>query len=511
MRTTAVSIPAPAARVRDALERAGQLVDVRGELPASIFSITDDSRRVVPHTCFVAVRGSVRDGHAFLPAVAAAGATLVIAEDATGTDLPALIVRESRVAAAVAAAAFHDEPAARLRFVGVTGTNGKTTTVGILRHLLDEPGAPAASIGTLGVLIGSEGAALPGGEGLTTPGPIELQRLLRALVDSGVRTVAMEVSSHALHQQRVLGVRFDAAVFTNLTRDHLDYHGDMESYRAAKALLVGLLTAQGVAVVNADDRAWDTLPAAPRTLRFGLLSPAADVRGADVRGADVRATDVHFEPRGSRWRLECGGAMGDVKLPLIGDFNVANALGAAAAAIALGHGVEEVAARLGKAPQVPGRLELLHEHPAVLRDYAHTPDALARALVALRPFTPGRIIVLFGCGGDRDRGKRPLMAQAARAHADLLVVTSDNPRTEDPESILDEICAPLKPGTYERIEDRRKAIAHAIELAEPGRDLVLLAGKGHETYQIRGTTTLPFDEKAIVHDLLKDSRWRSPR
>lgn len=391
MRITPVSIPAPAARVRDALERAGQLIDVRGELPASIFSITDDSRRVVPHSCFVAVRGSVRDGHGFLPSVAAAGATLVIVEDATGTELPALIVRESRVAAAVAAAAFHDEPAARLRFVGVTGTNGKTTTVGILRHLLDEPGAPSASIGTLGVLIGSEGAALPGGEGLTTPGPIELQRLLRALVDRGVRTVAMEVSSHALHQQRVLGVRFDAAVFTNLTRDHLDYHGDMESYHAAKSLLVGLLTEQGVAVVNADDRAWDTLPTAPRTLRFGLSSAVADASTAvEARGADVRAADLHFEPRGSRWRLECGGAMGDVKLPLIGDFNVANALGAAAAAIALGHGVEEVAARLGKAPQVPGRLELLHEHPAVLRDYAHTPDALERALVALRPFTPGR-------------------------------------------------------------------------------------------------------------------------
>ena len=456
---------------------------------------------MIPHACFVAVRGSVRDGHTYLPMVASAGATLVIAEEAAGTDLPAMIVRESRVAAAVAAAAFHDDPADRLRFVGVTGTNGKTTTVGILRHLLDAPGATAASIGTLGVLVASEGAALPGGEGLTTPGPIELQRLLRALVDRGVRTVAMEVSSHALHQQRVLGVRFDAAVFTNLTRDHLDYHGDMESYLAAKSLLVGLLNDHGAAVINADDAAWRGLPPAPRTLRFGLGDPTAD----------VRATEVQFAPRGSRWRLEANGEMGDVRLPLIGDFNVANALGAAAAAIALGQGVEEVAARLATVPQVPGRLELLSEHPAVLRDYAHTPDALERALLALKPFTPGRIIVVFGCGGDRDRGKRPLMAMAARAHADHLVVTSDNPRTEDPEAIIDEICAPLKPGTYDRIEDRRRAIAHAIELAEPGRDLVLLAGKGHENYQIRGTTTLPFDEKAIVHDLLKDTRWRTHR
>ena len=491
----------PTARIRAALERSGQLVAVRGTLPEHVASITDDSRRIAPYTCFVAVRGSARDGHGFLPGVAAAGATLVIAEDAIGTELPALIVREGRVAAAVAAAAFHDEPASTLRFVGVTGTNGKTTTVGILRHLLDTPSASAASIGTLGVLVGSEGVVLPGGAGLTTPGPIELQRLLRALVDRGVRTVAMEVSSHALHQQRVLGVRFDAAVFTNLTRDHLDYHVDMESYLAAKAMLVGLLHDRGVAVVNADDAAWRGLPVAPRTLSFGLASSSAD----------VRATHVVFDPRGSRWHLEAGSVSARVTLPLIGDFNVANALGAAAAAIALGHDVEAVAARLGTAPQVPGRLELLHEHPAVLRDYAHTPDALARALLALRPFTPGRIIVVFGCGGDRDRGKRPLMALVARAHADCIVVTSDNPRTEDPEAILDEIVAPLKKGSYERIEDRREAIARAIGLAEPGRDLVLLAGKGHETYQIRGTTTLPFDERAIVHAHFLNARGSTPR
>ncbi|MCE9603194.1 MAG: UDP-N-acetylmuramoyl-L-alanyl-D-glutamate--2,6-diaminopimelate ligase [Gemmatimonadetes bacterium] len=482
----------PTARIRAALERAGQLVSVRGTLPHSITSITDDSRRLAPYVCFVAVRGALRDGHGFLPGVAGGGATCVIVEDPTGTDLPALIVRESRVAAAVAAAAFHDEPAKALRFVGVTGTNGKTTTVGILRHLLDTPDAPAASIGTLGVLVGSEGTVLPGGEGLTTPGPIELQRLLRALVDRGVRTVAMEVSSHALHQQRVLGVRFDAAVFTTLTRAPLDDHGTMEAYLAAKALLVGLLAERGAAVVNADDPSWRGLPAAPRTIRFGLTDATAD----------VRATKLQFEPRGSRWQLEAAGASAAVTLPLIGDFNVANALGAAAAAIALGASVPDVAARLCKAPQVPGRLELLNEHPAVLRDYAHTPDALERALVALRPFTPGRIIVLFGCGGDRDRGKRPLMAKVARAHADHLVVTSDNPRTEDPEAILDEIVAPLEPGTYDRIEDRRQAIAHAVALADPARDLVLLAGKGHETYQIRGTTTLPFDEKRIVHELL---------
>ncbi len=507
MRTTPVSIPAPVARLRAALERAGQLVSVRGTLPEQVYAITDDSRKVTPQTCFVAVRGSAADGHQYLPGVAAAGGSLVICEDPAGTDLPAMIVKESRVAAAVAAAGFYDSPADGLRFVGVTGTNGKTTTVGILRHLLDTfgtlgrgdapaaVGGTAASIGTLGVLVGSEGATIPGGAGLTTPGPIELQRILRQLRDLGVRTIAMEVSSHALDQRRVLGVRFDAAVFTNLTRDHLDYHKTMDAYLEAKSRLIGLLRDGGAAVINSDDEMWRKLPAASRTVGFGSSART-----------DVRASGIRYTPRGSEWMLHTPAGTAHVSLPLIGDFNVINALGAAAAAHALGMDVTTIANRLSSLGQVPGRLELLSERPTILRDYAHTPDALERALVAMRPFTPAKLIVVFGCGGDRDKGKRPLMAQAARAHADHLIVTSDNPRTEDPERILDDICAPLVHGTYDRIEDRRSAILHAIEIADPERDVVLLAGKGHETYQIRGTTTLPFDEKAIVHDLLKDRR-----
>ncbi|MBX3133249.1 MAG: UDP-N-acetylmuramoyl-L-alanyl-D-glutamate--2,6-diaminopimelate ligase [Gemmatimonadaceae bacterium] len=488
---------APSAVLRDALQAAGLLVGERGALPASVAGLTDDSRAVVAAGCFVAVRGSARDGHEFLPQVAAAGAALaVVAADAT-TDLPALLVSDTRAAAATLAAAYYGDPARQLTLVGVTGTNGKTTTVGLLRHLLDAPDAPSASIGTLGVLLG-DGQPLPGGAGLTTPGPIELQRLLRALVDAGVRRVAMEVSSHALDQQRVGALRFAAGVFTNLTRDHLDYHGTMDAYLAAKARLVGLLADDGVAVVNGDDPAWRGLPPAPRTLRFGMRAEA-----------DLRAEELRFTPRGSAWLLRQGEQSRPVALPLIGEFNVANALGAAAAAIAVGVPFDTVAARLATVPQVPGRLELLGERPTVLRDYAHTPDALTRALAALRPFTPGRLIVLFGCGGDRDRGKRPLMATAARDGADHLVVTSDNPRTEDPERILDDICAPLAPGSYDRIEDRRAAIAHALALADPERDVVLLAGKGHETYQIRGQTSYPFDEAAIVRELLPTLR-RSP-
>lgn len=484
----------PTDALRAALERAGELVAVHGVLPSTVSILTDDSRQVGPGTCFVAVRGAVRDGHAFLAEARAAGASCAIVESAEATDLPALVVRHGRIAAAVAAAAFHGEPARALRVVGVTGTNGKSTTVGILRHLLDAPAGTAASIGTLGVLVGSEGRPLPGGQGLTTPGPIELQRVLRALVDAGVRTVAMECSSHALDQDRVLGVSFAAAVFTNLTRDHLDYHGTMEAYRDAKARLVGLLAPDGVCVTNADDPWWATLPPAPSRLSFGLASPAAEVR--------VEA--MALTPRGSTFRLVTPTGAADAAFPLLGDFNVANALGAVGAAVALGVPIDGIASRLATTPQVSGRLEVLSEAPLVLRDYAHTPDAYERVLTALRPYTRGRILLVFGCGGDRDRGKRPLMAAAAHRYADHLVITDDNPRTEDPSRIIDDIVAALPPGSYDRIPDRRAGIAHAIALAHPTDDLVLLVGKGPDTYQLYGTTKTPFDERQIVHEILAE-------
>jgi len=480
------------ADIRDALRHAGLLTGESGTLPATIDAITDDSRGVARGALFIAVRGAERDGHAFLAVAAERGAVAAIVDDPSRTTLPALVVSETRRAAAIAAATFYDRPAESLRLVGVTGTNGKTTTVGMLRHLLDERAAHAASIGTLGVLVGGAGEPLDGGGGLTTPGPVELQRVLRVLYERGVRTVAMETSSHALHQRRVEGLTFEAGVFTNLTRDHLDYHGTMEAYFAAKSLLVAHLAREGVAVVNADDRAWDSLPPAPRTVRFGL--------GA---GADVRARRITSTPDGSRFTLVFGDEAHDVTLPLIGDFNVANALAAAAAAWALGTSGAHVAARIATMPQVPGRLEIVNERPAVLRDYAHTPDSLERAIAAVRPFAAGRLIVVFGCGGDRDRGKRPEMGRIAARGADVAIVTSDNPRTEDPERILDDIEAGMADVPHERIEDRRDAIARALDLAGPG-DLVLLAGKGHETYQVRGTARLPFDERQIVHEIVTE-------
>lgn len=481
--------PVPLAPVVAALRDAGLLVAVMGAMPDTLTGLTDDSRQVARGGAFVAVRGTARDGHDHLAQAEGAGAALAVVEDAGRTALPRLVVTDARRSAAVAAAAFHDHPGRTLSIVGVTGTSGKTTTVSMLRHLLDDDTARAASIGTLGVLLGGAGTPLPGGAGLTTPGPVELQRVLRALVDAGVRRVVMEVSSHALDQRRVEGIRFDAAVFTNLTRDHLDYHETMERYFAAKALLVGYLADGGCAVVNDDVETWRALPPAPRVVRYGLASAQAE----------VHASALHRDAAGSRFTLGTPDGSAPVALPLLGDFNVANALGAAAAAWALGVAPATIAARLSTLPQVAGRVERILDQPVVLRDYAHKPDALERALAAVRPFTPGRLIVVMGCGGDRDRGKRPIMGAIAERLADVVILTSDNPRTEDPERILDEIAAGMQRPAV-RIEDRRAAIAHALAMAHPD-DVVVLAGKGHETYQIRGTTSYPFDEKAIVAEL----------
>ena len=479
----------PLDRIVAALKQAGLLVEVTDALPQEVADITDDSRQVVAKGLFLAVRGSARDGHEFLPQAEAAGAAAAIVEDAGRTSLPSIVVREGRRAAAIAAAAAFDDPARQLRLAAVTGTNGKTTTVGILRHLLDKPDARSASIGTLGILLGSEGVPLGGGASLTTPGPVELQRALRALVDRGVRTVAMELSSHSLDQRRAETLVFEAGVFTNLTRDHLDYHETMEAYLAAKARLVAQLGARGAAVVNLDDPTWERLPPANVIITFGRNPEAM-----------VRAESVMFHPRGSEWLLVADNQRHALQLPLIGDFNISNALGAAGAAMHMGMSLASIAARLRTVPQVPGRLEVIHERPTVLRDYAHTPDALERSLLAVRPFARKKLIVLFGAGGDRDRGKRPLMGAVAEQGADFAIVTSDNPRTEEPAAIIEDVERGMRLANHESIEDRHDAIVRALALAG-AEDVVLLAGKGHETYQIRGTTSHPFDEKAIVAEL----------
>ena len=475
------------AALLDELSRLDLLVSAPPD-PPEITGISADSRSLQPGMAYVAVRGSQVDGHQFVGGAATRGAALLVVEQGVDLPLPQVVVRDGRLSAIALARAWYGDPASALTLIGVTGTNGKTTTVGLIRHLLNAE-QQAGSIGTLGAFDGT-GESVPSTAGsLTTPGPVDLQATLAALRDRGCRVVAMETSSHSLDQGRLDGLTFRAGVFTNLTRDHLDYHRTMESYLAAKLRLLGLLGQDGIAVVNADDPAWKVIPAGANKLTFGV-APAAD----------VRAEGLALDARGSRFRLASPSGSADIALPLLGDFNLSNALAAGAAGLALGLTVETVASRLSAAPQVPGRMERIAEAPCVvLRDYAHTPDALERALATLRPLTAGRLIVVFGCGGDRDRGKRPIMGRIAAERADLPIVSSDNPRTEDPERIIDDVEAGMGSGPRIRLADRRAAIRRALEEAAPG-DTVLLAGKGHETYQVVGTEKLPFDERSIVRE-----------
>ena len=450
-----------------------------------------DSRTIRPGMVYVAVRGSQSDGHRFVADAVGRGAAAVVVEQPQKSAVAEIVVQDGRRSAQVLGAAWYGHPSRSLTLIGVTGTNGKTTTTGLIRHLLNQH-ETAASIGTLGAFDG-KGQPVPSTAGsLTTPGPVDLQGTLAELVARGVKDVVMETSSHSLDQGRLDGIGFAAGVFTNLTRDHLDYHGTMEAYLASKLRLSTLLRPGGTEVVNLDEEAWQVLPSGSRRVTFGL-SPAAD----------VRATGVALNAAGSRFQLTGRFGTTEVMLPLLGDFNVANALAAAATALVLERSVSEVVERLAAAPQVPGRMERISDDPCVvLRDYAHTPDALERALTALRPLTSGRLIAVFGCGGDRDRGKRPLMGRIAAQLADLAIATSDNPRTEDPGAIIDEIERGMGGVPHLRIVDRLAAIHTALDEARPG-DTVLLAGKGHETYQIIGTTKIDFDEREIVQKAVR--------
>ena len=489
--------------VVDALGRAGVLIDAPGARLSpspSITGLTADARRLERGMLFCAVRGAVLDGHDFVAAAAARGAAAALVEVRQPAAIPQILVRSGRRAAAIAAEAWYGRPAARLQLIGVTGTNGKTTSVILARHVLSALW-PMGAIGTLGA-FDPAGAPVESEAGnLTTPGPIDLQATLAELVDRGARGVAMEVSSHSLDQGRVDGLTFRAAIFTNLTRDHLDYHETFEAYFAAKSKLIGYLADAGLAVINADDAAWARLPRVPRRITFSATTPAADVTARDVR----------VDAQGASFTLVTTQSSHPVALPLLGRFNVANALGVAACAVGLDVPPQVVAERLSTSPQVPGRMERIAVDPCVvLRDYAHTPDALERALETVREVTSpaGRVIVVFGAGGDRDRGKRAPMGEIAARLADIAIVTSDNPRTEDPEKILDDVEAGMTGGgrggrggrPHYRVVDRRAAIGQALELAREG-DTVLLAGKGHETYQVVGTTKEPFDEREVVRSL----------
>jgi UDP-N-acetylmuramoyl-L-alanyl-D-glutamate--2,6-diaminopimelate ligase len=472
-----------------ALRRDGLLESAPAESP-EVTGVTADSREVKPGMVYIAIRGSQADGHQFVADAVRRGAVAVVVEKANGAGVPAATVRDGRLAALTLGRFWHGDPAARLTLVGVTGTNGKTTTTALVRHLFNANGT-AGSIGTLGAFDGAGQPVTSTAGSLTTPGPIDLQATLASLLARGVTHVAMETSSHSLDQGRLDGLTFRAGIFTNLTRDHLDYHGTMESYLAAKLRLDSLLGGDGVQVVNLDDSAWEALPQRSRRITCGF-NPAAM----------VRAVEPELGNAGSTFRLATPQGTAPIRLPLLGEFNISNALAAAAAGLALGQPLAEVAERLNQSPQVPGRMERLVERPSVvLRDYAHTPDALERALQSLRPVTRGRLIVVFGCGGERDRGKRPVMGRIAAALSDLAIVTSDNPRRESPDLIIDEVEQGMGSTPHQRFTDRRAAIAAALDAAGED-DTVLLAGKGHETYQVIGTEKVPFDEAQIVREML---------
>ena len=476
------------AQVEQRLARGAQQPRWRGTPPPMFASLRSDSRRVESGTLFCAVPGTRVDGHDFVAPAALAGATGAVVERVVEADIPQLVVRDARSAVSHLASLFAGDPGASLRLIGITGTNGKSTTAWLTRWILAGT-APAAALGTLGpVSIRGE----VGTPRLTTPDPIDLACELAELRANGAATVALEVSSHALDQRRADGFSFDAVAFTSFSREHLEYHEDLASYRAAKLRLVELLAPGGVCAVNDDESAWKGVgPDGARTLRYGL-EPTAE----------VHAERLVLSADGSRFDLRVGDEAAPVSLPLPADFNVGNALAAAAIAHGLGEPLERIAERLSTAPPVPGRMEVLSRDPVlVIRDFAHNPDSCERALSTLRAIVPGRLIALLGCGGERDRGKRPLMGRILARLADIPIVTSDNPRSEDPGRICRDMVADLPDGTCEIVVDRREAIERAIAEAGPA-DAVALLGKGHETHQIIGRERRPFDERRIVDEIL---------
>jgi len=488
-------------RLSDLLNEAGLPARCHGG-DADLTALTCDTRQIAPGACFVAIRGANDDGHAYIPAAVGAGAAAVVCEDpaAVPEGTPVAVVDDTRAAVGLLAQAMHGWPGRKLRVVGVTGTNGKTTVTWLLRHILSAAGHRPAMLGTIRYETGRRDVAA----GTTTPDPISLAAMMAEMVDSGRTHLVMEVSSHALDQQRIAGVDLDVGVLTNVTSDHMDYHLTDAAYRRAKRRLFEALGASATAVINRDDPVADDFMAATQapTVTYGL-SEAADL------WARIVTIDIH----GTHMTL-CGrGGETPFATPLIGRHNVYNALAAAAAAQALGVTMPVIASSLAEATAVPGRLQRVpSERPfEVFVDYAHTDDALSNVLSALRPVTQGRLIVVFGCGGDRDRTKRPRMGCVAETLADRLVITSDNPRSEPPEDIIEQIVGGLSDDGLARstiLPDRREAIAAAIAQAEGG-DVVLIAGKGHETYQILGPRRVDFDDAAVAEEVLTPSGSRA--
>jgi UDP-N-acetylmuramoyl-L-alanyl-D-glutamate--2,6-diaminopimelate ligase len=461
-----------------------------------------DSRQVERGDCFVAVRGTQSDGHDFIPMAVERGAKYIVAErPVAGAEC--VVVANSAESLGKLAQAAYGNPNGALTNLAVTGTNGKTTTSFLVRSVIEAAGSSCGLIGTIVYSSGRTTQEAP----LTTPDALTVARMAREMLDSGMRYMMIEASSHALSQHRLAGVSFTAAAFTNLTGDHLDYHGTVENYLAAKALLFQNLPPHGMAVLNAQSKASKALAAMikRRVLWYAIEEPA-----------DLIAHIHSMDAGGSEFSIQFGGVMERVRTPLCGRHNISNHLAAAGLCLSAGFSLTAIAQGLSALKCVPGRLEPVESAAAerrgirVLVDYAHTDDALKNVLTTVRPLCKGRLIVVFGCGGDRDKTKRPRMAKVAESLADVVIVTSDNPRTEEPEAIIHDIFAGFSSDKRSKVQiepDRRQAIFGAVTQARQG-DVILLAGKGHETYQIIGKKKIDFSDVRAAQDALSCLRDR---
>ncbi len=474
---------------------------VVGSSDPDILSVVSDSRQVAAGALFAALPGSKGDGADFIQDAIKRGAAAVLASALPNPPpaVPVVVVPDARKGLGEAADGFYRHPAASLDLIGVTGTNGKTTTAYLLRHLLNHAGRRCGMLGTVQYDVGGKLEPAP----LTTPDTVRFTRSLAEMRDAGCRAAVVEASSHAIDQERIWPHRFAAAIFTNLTRDHLDYHGTMEAYREAKRGLFARLDSRAVAVLNFRDPAARRMAegVAARVTGYVLADSGASV-SAPNGAATVRI--VASDLAGQTFRVDGAGLSGEFRTPLVGGHNVENCLGAMLAALGLGVGAADIASAMADFPGVPGRLERIEAPNGAVAfvDFAHTDGALHSVLSVLRPLVKGKLITVFGCGGDRDKGKRPLMAKAAEAHSDRVVVTSDNPRTEDPLAIINDIMPGFaRPERVSVEPDRAGAVRLALRGAGAG-DAVLVAGKGHEDYQIIGTEKRHLDDRELVREAM---------
>jgi len=484
------------------LSRCAEGIDIKARLDFNDVEVTGiaiDTRVLKAGDCFIATRGHAADGHAFIAQAIAKGASALVVERPGAYGIPTLVVEDSLLAASRIAKRFYGDPAAKLLLTGVTGTNGKTSTAFLLRSIMNGAHGPCGIIGTVG--YGASGALVSAGN--TTPGAVDLYRMLAEFVRRGCRSAVMEVSSHAADQGRIAGLEFDVGAFTNLTRDHLDYHATFEAYGEAKEKFIrsladaGRAKRPGIFVYNADDGEVARVASrvGGRRISFGIVSPA-----------DVRAERLAADLAGTRFDLVVGARRVPLALKLLGTFSAYNALAAAASAHASGIGIDEIREGLERVGEVPGRFQVVARGrgPTVVVDYAHTPDALEKLLNFCRELSPRMIITVFGCGGDRDRGKRPLMGAIAARLSNIVYVTDDNPRTEDPERIVRETIEGFRgsPTPFHVVRDRRTAIREAVGAARGG-DLVVIAGKGHESEQLYGAARIPFSDAREAAEALE--------